>query len=76
MTTEGRHIIETGGETDVLMKLFGPDSQTRLIAEDDDGGAGFNSRIVADLIPGQYFAQVRHYNKTSGTGSYSIRVST
>lgn len=75
-TTEGRHNIETGGETDVVMKLFGPDSQTRLIAEDDDGGAGFNSRIVANLSPGEYFVQVRHYNKTNGTGSYSIKVST
>lgn len=76
VTTEDRHIVETGGETDVVIKLFGPDSQTQLIAEDDDGGTGFNSRIVANLIPGQYFAQVRHYNKTSGTGSYSIKLST
>jgi Astacin (Peptidase family M12A) len=72
--TSGRYVIETGGQTDVVMKLFGPDSQTKLIAEDDDGGAGFNSRIVANLIPGLYFAQVRHYNKGRGTGSYSISV--
>ncbi len=70
----GRHTIETGGQTDVVMKLFGPNSQTRLIAEDDDGGVGLNSRIAASLIPGQYFAQVRHFNKAGGTGSYSIRV--
>lgn len=75
VTTAGRHVIETGGQTDVVMKLFGPNSQTNLIAEDDDGGAGFNSRIVANLIPGQYFAQIRHYNKTNGTGSYTIQVS-
>jgi hypothetical protein len=73
--TGGRHIIQTGGQTDLVMKLFGPNSQTSLIAEDDDGGVGLNSRIVADLIPGQYFAQVRHYNKNNGTGSYSIGVS-
>lgn len=70
----GRHTISTSGQTDVVMKLFGPNSQTSLIAEDDDSGVGTNSRIVADLIPGQYFVQIRHFNKASGTGSYSIRV--
>lgn len=74
VTSSGRHRIETGGQTDVVMKLFGPDSQTSLIDEDDDGGAGRNSRIVADLIPGRYFVQIRHYNKARGTGSYSVVV--
>lgn len=72
--TDGRHVIETDGQTDVVMKLFGPNSQTSLIAEDDDGGVGLNSRIVADLIPGDYFVQIRHFNTTGGTGSYSVRV--
>lgn len=72
--TGGRHLIETTGNTDVVMKLFGPTSKTALIAEDDDGGVGTNSRIVADLIPGQYFVQIRHFNKASGTGTYKIRV--
>jgi hypothetical protein len=75
VTSGGRHIIETGGQTDVVMKLFGPNSQTSLIAEDDDGGSGLNSRIVADIIPGQYFVSIRHFNKAGGTGSYSISVS-
>lgn len=70
----GRHTIETGGETDVVMKLFGPNSQTVLVAEDDDGGLGRNSKIVADLIPGEYFVQIRHYNVNAGTGQYTIRV--
>jgi Bacterial pre-peptidase C-terminal domain len=70
----GPHIVETGGNTDVVMKLFGPDSQTNLIAEDDDSGAGSNSRIVAELSTGQYFIQIRHYNKAQGTGVYSIGV--
>ena len=73
-TSDGRHVIQTGGQTDVVMKLFGPDSQTSLLAEDDDGGIGLNAKIVANLIPGQYFAQVRHYNKARGKGSYSIKV--
>ncbi len=70
----GRHTIETGGQTDLFMKLFGPTSRTTLIAEDDDGGSGSNPRIVADLGPGEYFVQVRHFNASAGTGSYSIRV--
>lgn len=70
----GRYLAETLGHTDVVMKLFGPDSQTALIAEDDDSGIGTNARIVADLGPGRYFAQLRHYYKASGTGDYRIRV--
>lgn len=70
----GRHTIETGGQTDVVMKLFGPDSETALIAEDDDGGDGRNSKIVVDLSPGSYFIQIRHYNTSSGTGQYNIIV--
>ena len=70
----GRYSIETGGQTDVVMKLFGPDSKTALIAEDDDGGQGRNSKIISDLVPGEYFVQVRHYNTSQGTGNYSISV--
>ena len=70
----GPHTISTTGQTDVVMKLFGPNSQTSLIAEDDDSGVGTNARIVANLIPGQYFVQIRHFNKASGTGSYRIKV--
>lgn len=68
----GRYVIETGGQTDVVMKLFGPNSQTSLIAEDDDGGLGLNSRIAIDLIPGHYFVQIRHYNRERGTGNYTV----
>jgi len=74
VTRASRHIIETGGQTDVVMKLFGPNSQTNLIAEDDDGGAGRNARIAVRLIPGRYFVQIRHFNTARGTGSYSISV--
>lgn len=72
--TAGKYTIETGGETDLVMKLYGPDSQTLLIAEDDDSGQGYNPRITADLVAGEYLIQIRHYNMTSGTGSYGIKV--
>ncbi len=71
----GRHVIDTKGPTDVVMKLFGPDSPTALIAEDDDSGVDYNATIAADLIPGVYFAQVRHYNRASGMGNYTVHVS-
>jgi len=69
---DGRYVIDTTGPTDVVMKLFGPGSQTSLVAEDDDSGRGVNARIAADLVAGEYFVQVRHYNKRGGTGKYAI----
>jgi hypothetical protein len=74
VTTGGNHIIDTKGPTDVVMRLFGPNSATNVIAEDDDSGEGTNARITAGLVPGQYYAQVRHYNRTGGKGDYTIRV--
>ena len=71
---DGRYLIDTRGPTDVVMKLFGPDSETALIAEDDDSGVDTNAQIVRDLSAGSYFVQVRHYNRASGMGNYSIKV--
>ena len=75
VTRPGRHVIDTRGPTDLVIKLFGPDSPTALIAEDDDSGIGLNARIASRLIEGRYYVQVRHYNRASGMGNYSIRVS-
>ena len=66
--------MDTRGPTDVVMKLFGPNSETALIAEDDDSGIDSNALIAANLIAGHYFVQVRHYNRASGMGKYSINV--
>jgi hypothetical protein len=74
-TKPGRYTIETIGQTDVIMSLLGPNSQTTQVAQDDDSGEGSNARITTDLVSGTYFVQVRHYNRTGGTGSYSVRVS-
>ena len=74
VTQAGRYVIDTRGPTDVVMKLFGPNSQTALIAEDDDAGIDTNARIVADLVDGEYFVQIRHWNRASGMGSYTIKV--
>jgi tyrosinase len=69
----GTYIVETSGNSDTFLSLYGPDSQSTEIATDDDGGVSFNSRIDADLAPGEYFARVRHYSSL-GTGPYSISV--
>ncbi len=73
-TADGRYVIDTRGPTDVVMKLFGPGSATALIAEDDDSGISTNARIAANLTAGQYFVQVRHYNRQRGMGDYSVKV--
>ena len=65
--------VDTRGRTDVYMKLFGPNSKTALIDEDDDSGYGLNPRISTPLLAGEYYVQIRHYHK-SGTGTYSIGV--
>jgi hypothetical protein len=71
---DGRYLIDTRGPTDVVMKLFGPNSETALIAEDDDSGIDTNALIVRDLTAGNYFVQVRHYNRANGMGNYTIKV--
>lgn len=72
--SDGRYVVDTRGSTDMVMKLFGPGSQTALIAEDDDSGVDTNARITALLPAGEYFVQVRHYNRERGTGNYTIKV--
>jgi hypothetical protein len=70
----GRHVVETNGSTDVVMRLYGPNNRTLLIAEDDDGGIGLNSRIARTIPKGEYLVQIRHYNRSGGAGSYKISV--
>lgn len=72
--SDGRYLIDTQGPTDMVMKLFGPGSETALIAEDNDSGFDTNARITAELVAGEYFVQVRHCNRETGMGDYSIRV--
>ncbi len=69
----GRHVVQTLGSTDLFMTLYGPNSQTAMIAEDDDSGASRNSLISADLGVGTYYVQMRHFSDTR-TGDYRIQV--
>jgi len=70
----GQYTIVTEGATDVVMRLYGPDSRTTLIAEDDDSAGNRNARIAADLAKGTYYVQVRHYDVTSAGGAYDVVV--
>ena len=74
VTEPGTYTIETGGSTDVIMKLFAPNRPTALIAEDDDSGPGLNPRIAKALSSGEYLVQIRHFSAGSGTGGYTIGV--
>lgn len=68
----GSYIINTRGKTNVVMRLFGPNSQTALIQEDDDSGLDENAEISSDLVPGNYYVQIRHIDPV-GTGKYSVK---
>lgn len=72
-TAAGQHVIETSGSTDTFLTLFGPDSDTTVIAQDDDSGPGTLSRIQRQLQPGTYFFRVRHFSP-GGMGAYGVRV--
>lgn len=69
---KGRYRLETGGKTDVVLALYGPDDDKAWVAEDDDSGAGRNARLVVDLPKGRYVATVRHYAH-AGSGAYTLR---
>jgi hypothetical protein len=73
VTTAGQHVIETSGSTDTFLTLFGPDSDTTVITQDDDSGPGTLSRIRRPLQPGTYFFRVRHFSPGE-TGAYGVRV--
>jgi hypothetical protein len=71
--TAGKYAIQTSGNTDTFVSLFGPKSESRLIAEDDDSGPGNLSLLVQNLAPGKYFVRVRLFSPSS-TGPYGISV--
>jgi hypothetical protein len=73
ITSAGIYTVETFGPTDVVMVLLGPNDQTTVIGEDDDGGSDNNAKISRLLQPGRYFVRVRHFRPT-GTGTYEIAV--
>lgn len=70
---DGNYSVQTHGQIDTVMGLFGPDDPTTLVAEDDDGGQWRNARVRAWLPAGKYLVRLSHYRPT-GTGDYEISV--
>ncbi len=68
----GELLIGTAGDTDTVGALL--DQHGKVLAENDDGGEGFNFRIVRVLHPGTYYAVVRGYHFTQEIGAYSLEV--
>ncbi|MEE9446757.1 MAG: M12 family metallopeptidase [Arenicellales bacterium] len=73
VSSAGEYTLQTFGAMDAVLSLFGPDSKTRFIAENDDGGEGLNSMLRVELSKGTYYAQVRHYS-AHRTGTYRMMV--
>jgi len=67
----GLYTIETTGSTDMFLTLY--DSSMKMLAQDDDSGAGTNSKLKVILQPGDFFLQARHFYSTK-VGKYNISV--
>jgi hypothetical protein len=74
VTESGDYTIETAGDTDVVMAVFGPDTRQTRVGLDDDSGPGLNARLHLSLDPGEYRVFVRHYSRAR-TGDYQLSVS-
>lgn len=66
------YTIETTGQSDTFISLFGPDNPNLQIASNDDGGQNLNARVTQPLAGGSYFVRVRLYNPNS-VGNYHIQ---
>ena len=76
----GRNLrLETAGKTaaatgDTEMWLFGPNSDSLLVASDDDSGAGKFSLIqIPSLRPGTYWVKIREYGNDAPIPAYRVR---
>lgn len=62
--------VNTVSDMDTVIKLYGPNNQMKLVAEDDNAGIRKNAQIIKELSDGDYWVQVRSGN----VGKYSIKV--
>ena len=67
----GKVVLRTKGDVDTYGTLVDTDGE--VVAEDDDGGSGFNFRIRRRLNPGNYFLIVEGYDE-SEAGDYSLKL--
>ena len=73
VTASGDHTIETSGSKDTVLTLLGPNSDTNLIAENDDHAGTLQSNIQRSLAAGVYFVRVRLFSSTA-KGGYGVKV--
>jgi hypothetical protein len=70
--TSGRLVMETTGNVDTYMEFYDAASG-ELLAEDDDGGSGYNARIRYNVQAGRrYIAKVKGYG-SDDTGNYGFK---
>jgi|GEM_PF-464546 len=69
----GSYTLQTFGDSDTFMTLFGPDDPLAEVGTDDDAGEQLNARIVRTLSAGTYHVRIRLYDP-SRTGAYRIQV--
>ncbi|MBL8815570.1 MAG: pre-peptidase C-terminal domain-containing protein [Planctomyces sp.] len=68
-------VIQTAGSAgDTYLRLYGPNSTTKLLASDDDSGDGSFSRLTRTLEPGVYYAEISEYGQNSPIESYKLQV--
>ncbi len=67
----GAYRLETYGNLDTVMALYGPNTDQLMVAKDDDSGGRKNARIGATLLPGRYNLRVHHFS-ARGVGAYEI----
>jgi WD40 repeat protein/Flp pilus assembly protein TadD len=58
---------------DPAIRLYGPNDVTELVGMDDDGGGGFNSRLRARLLPGEYYLGVVELEGEDGSFDVQVR---
>jgi hypothetical protein len=73
VTTARNYRMETEGDLDLVMSLFGPNNETRFLDQDDDSGRRLNARITRTLQPGLYHLKVRHHSERR-KGVYKVGV--
>ncbi len=64
-------VLETMGDTDVVMSLLRADTNI-VVAWDDDSGQNTNAFIAKTLNKGKYIVRIRHYSATKGLGDYQL----
>ena len=68
MSDSGTLTVYTTGRTDTYGFIF--DSSGNVLAENDDGGEGWNFRVSASVSAGTYYIQVEGFE----TGDYTLHV--